>query len=149
MKKSKVLFKSLSDFWIDVGVDADVHDGSRAIPSAACARFSARALAKELGWKDEAVDEAAGLAMGKSVAEAIRNSLSWADEPWVDARMESGVALCVMGPGVVDEASWRALCFKVVKIGARFGHEGFRSEIGLDLKTARGRWFGASARGFN
>lgn len=149
MKKSKDFLKPPSDYWIDVGVDADVHDGSRPIPAAACARFSAQALARELGWGEVDMDADTALAMGKSVAEMIRGSLSWADEPWVDARMDSGVALCVMGPGVVDEASWQALCSKVGAVCSRCGHEGFRAEIGMDLKTARGRWFGPSASGFN
>lgn len=149
MNKSKNFSIFSPDRWIDVGVDADVHDGSRPIHAAACARFSARALARELGWGEVDIDDATVLAMGRSVAETIRDGLSWADEPWVDARMESGGALCVVGPGVVDESSWQALCTHAGEIFARCGHDGFRAEIGMDLKTARGRWFGPSAPGFN
>lgn len=130
--------------WIDIGIDASVHDGESAIPAAAGARFEAASLSEQLGYAPgEAADEDV-LAMAQWLIERVNEQLQWEDEPWFEVRAKGLSVSALMGPGTVDEASWNSVLDRFVAVCALYGNHGARSEIGQRVERAMLSWFPSS-----
>lgn len=130
--------------WIDVGVDADVHDGEMTRPAAAAARFEVSGLAREMGYEPSEVEDEDALAMGRKILERLNDSVRWADEPWIVVRRYGDCVRALTGPGTVDLASWEEVVEAFAQTCARHGHHGARAEVGMGIESAMTGWFSST-----
>lgn len=131
--------------WIDVGIDADVHDGEMSRPAAAAARFDAESLATQLGYDPKKIQDEDALAMAQMLAERVNCAVSWADEPWVVTRLRADSARSITGPGTIDEDSWNYLVSQFEEICQLYGNVEARSGIGQAVERAMVGWFTSNA----
>lgn len=129
--------------WIDVGIDAEVHDGDTPRLGAAAVRFDAKKLATEMGYDLDLFKVEDALAIAQLIAERVNCLVSWADEPWVVTRLSGDSALAITGPGTIDMDAWNYLVSQFEEVCQLYGNKSVRSEIGQTVESAMVDWFHA------